>query len=371
VDLRLELERAAARAVLRLPPRLLRAAVGPCRRAPEGYPLDLQSEVLLALMRLLGEKAIEHVEPELSRRQLDRAARVLEARVPGVIVREVTLPGGAGPRRVRTYRPRGAPSGGMPGILWLHGGGFVLGSIESHDGVCRALASRAGVAVAALDYRLAPEHRFPAGLDDAVAASRWLLERGEELGFDPAALAIGGDSAGGNLAAVTCQTLRGSARAPAFQLLVYPATDATRSLPSHRTLGSGLVLTEQNVEWFLDHYIAEPAQAKDPRVSPLLAADLSGLPPALVMTAGFDPLRDEGRAYAEGMRAAGVDVEFVCLEGSMHGYLNTAGGLDASARGIALAADRLRQALGRGAAAGTPTPSPAPTPPRTPPESPG
>jgi acetyl esterase len=345
VSLWLEIERVIARSTLALPPRLLRAVVGPSRRAPEGYPLDLQSEVMMALIHLLGEKAIEHVEPPLSRPRLEHAARVLEARVSGVTTTDTNVPGAEGPRRVRLYRPRGSAAGLLPGILWLHGGGFVLGSIESHDGVCRALAKEAGVAVAALDYRLAPEHRFPAGLMDAVAATRWFLEHGEELGFDPRAFAIGGDSAGGNLATVTCHLLRGSRRAPVFQLLVYPATDATRNEPSHLFFCDGLVLTEQNVSWFLDHYIAEPAQAKDPRVSPLRAEDLSGLPAALMMTAGFDPLRDEGRAYAERMRAAGVEVEFVCFEGSMHGFLNTAGGLVESARALTMAAARLRRAL--------------------------
>jgi acetyl esterase len=252
--------------------------------------------------------------------------------------------------------------------LWLHGGGFVLGSIESHDGVCRALAKEAGVAVASLDYRLGPEHRFPAGLMDAVAATRWFLEHGEELGFDPGAFAIGGDSAGGNLAAVTCHLLRGAARTPTFQLLVYPATDATRSDPSHLIFSEGLVLIEPNVAWFLDHYIAEPSEAKDPRVSPVRANDLSGLPPALVMTAGFDPLRDEGRVYAERMRAAGVEVEFVCVEGSMHGFLNTAGALVASARAVTMAADRLRRALVAAPLRRAPSPEPAQS--RTPPVSP-
>jgi acetyl esterase len=234
--------------------------------------------------------------------------------------------------------------------------------------VCRALAKEAGVAVASLDYRLGPEHRFPAGLVDAVAAARWFLEHGEELGFDPGAFAIGGDSAGGNLAAVTCHLLRGSARVPTFQLLVYPATDATRSDPSHLIFTEGLVLTEPNVAWFLDHYIAEPSQAKDARVSPVRASDLSGLPPALVMTAGFDPLRDEGRVYAERMRAAGVEVEFVCVEGSMHGFLNTAGALVESARAVTMAADRLRRALVSAPLRRAPSPEPAPR--RTPPVSP-
>jgi acetyl esterase len=360
MSLWLAFERAAALRVLALPKRVLRAAFGAPPRSPEGYVLELQSHAMLGLMRLTGERALDHVEPVLSRRRLEHAARVLEARpTAALFTRDVEIPGGAGPRRARVYRPAEIAAERMPALLWFHGGGFVLGSIESHDSVCRALASQARLAVVAVDYRLAPEHRFPAGLDDAIATTRWVLEHGGTLGVDSNAVAIGGDSAGGNLAAVTAQTLRGSKPALVFQLLVYPATDATRREPSHRYFREGFVLSEANVVWFLDHYLGDPALAPDPRVSPLFAPDLSGLPPALVLTAGFDPLRDEGRAYAERMRGAGVAVEYNCSEGSMHGFMNTAGGLVESARLMTVAADRLRDAVGGAAATGAMAPRPA------------
>ncbi len=346
MSLRLALERAAALRVLGLPPSVLRALVGAPLTSPEGYALDLQSQAVLALLRITGERAMHHVDPPRSRARLDYTARVLEPRPrEAMFTRDVEIPGGTSPRRARVYRVAGSPSEGAPALVWFHGGGFVLGSIESHDGVCRALAARARVVVVAVDYRLAPEHRFPAGLDDAIAATRWLLENGAILGVDPAAVAVGGDSAGANLAAVTVHALRGGARTPRFQLLAYPATDATRREASHRYFHEGFVLTEANIVWFLDHYLGNPSLATDPRVSPLFAADLTGLPPALVLTAGFDPLRDEGRAYADRLRGAGVDVEYHCSEGSMHGFLNTAGGIDESARLVNLAAERLERAL--------------------------
>jgi acetyl esterase len=229
--------------------------------------------------------------------------------------------------------------------VWFHGGGFVLGSIASHDGVCRALASQAGIVVASVEYRLAPEHPFPAGLEDAIAVTRWILARGEVLGIDPRAVAVGGDSAGGNFATGAALACRGDALQPRFQVLVYPATDATRSEPSHRFFHEGFLITGVDIAWYLDHYITDPRLATDPRVSPVLTPNLAGSPPALVLTAGFDPLRDEGRLYARRLAEAGVPVESLCAEGSLHGFLNTAGAIEESARLLALAADRLRRRL--------------------------
>jgi acetyl esterase len=338
-------ERAAAMALLRLPARALRRIVGPPIRSPERFVLDLQSQALLWMVRVRGTE-IYGSDVGRSRRNMARASRILEPRaVAALRVFDRTLPGGSGPRPARVYVPVASPPGLGPALVWFHGGGFVLGSIESHDGVCRALASRSGVMVISVGYRLAPEHPFPAGLDDAIAATRWTLEEGRSIGVDPRAVAVGGDSAGGNLAAGVAQALRGTALRPAFQLLVYPATDATRSLASHRDFADGFLLTETNIVWFLDQYVPHGRFITDARVSPLLATDLSGLAAALMMVAGFDPLRDEGRLYAERMRDAGVDVETVCSEGSIHGFLNTAGALDESARCLALAADRLGHRL--------------------------
>jgi len=196
-----------------------------------------------------------------------------------------------------------------------------------------------------VDYRLAPEHPFPAGLEDALAATRFVLEHGSSMGIEPRAVAVGGDSAGGNLSAVVAQTLRREPRRPAFQLLVYPATDCTRSMPSHQHFREGLVLTERSIAFFTENYLPAKSFETDPRASPLFASDLRGLAPALVLTAGFDPIRDEGQAYAEKMRAAGVEVEQVCAEGSVHGFLNMTGALPEAARMLDLVVARLQKVL--------------------------
>ena len=300
------------------------------------------------LLRVTKEPELHEGGVRRARRAFDRTGPVLGVEGIGdVIASDRTVPGAEGPRRMRVYVPARAPSGPAPGLVWFHGGGFVLGTIESHDSVCRSLASESGAIVASVDYRLAPEHRFPAGVDDAIAATRWVLQNGGSIGIDPHRVAVGGDSAGGNLAALAALALRDAPVAPAFQLLVYPATDLTRSLPSHRAFREGFALPEATILWFRDHYLPDLSLEGDPRVSPLFASDLSRLAPALVITAGFDPLRDEGRAYAERMRAAGVPVEYVCSEGSMHGFLHTAGPIHESARMVTLAADRLKRGLSR------------------------
>jgi acetyl esterase len=347
MGLRLRLERAATLAVLNLPRGLLRRIVGPPVRSPEGFELDLQGQAILWLMRASRQPELHDSGVEGGRRVLDHTGRVLDMKgIDDVEVTDLTVPGADGPRAARIYRPgtaRGA--GASPALVWFHGGGFVLGSIKSHDGVCRALASFSGAVIVSVDYRLAPEHRFPAAVDDAVAATRWVLENGASIGVDAASVAVGGDSAGGNLAALVSLALRVAPRKPVFQLLVYPVTDLTRSMPSHRTFREGVMLPEKSILWFRGLYLPDPSYEARPEVSPFFASDLSGLPPALMLTAGFDPLRDEGKAYADRMRAAGVEVEYVCSEGSMHGFMNTAGAVAESGRMLMLAADRLRKAL--------------------------
>jgi acetyl esterase len=262
-----------------------------------------------------------------------------------VTVEDRTAPGATGERRVRVYRPAAAAGPAGPGLVWFHGGGFTIGSIESHDGICRALADESGAVVVSVDYRLAPESRFPAAVDDAVAVTRSIRDAVASYGIDPRRLAVGGDSAGGNLAAVTSQALRGTSPPLAFQLLIYPATDFTRTMPSHGYFGEGYVLTRSTMDWFLESYLPGPEAIQDPRASCLFAKDLTGLPPAFVLTAGFDPLRDEGKAYAEKMRAAGVAVEHVCVEGVVHGFFNMAGSLREPTRALSLAAERMKKAL--------------------------
>jgi acetyl esterase len=346
MGLRSRFERAVARTFFGLPQPLLRRVVGEPVRSPEGYELDLQGQAQISLMRLTRQRELHEGSVESGRRVMEYIGPLLEMRgFDDVLTVDRTVPGADGLRRARIYTPVRGDRAGAPGLVWFHGGGWVIGSIESHDGICRALASRSGVVVVSVDYRLAPEHPFPAAPDDAVAATSWVLDNAGSLGVNPAAVAVGGDSAGGNLAALVTLKLRGASRVPAFQMLIYPATDLTRSQPSHRSFGEGFMLPEPAMKWFLRHYLPDPQLERDPRASPLFAPDLSGLPPALVVTAGFDPLRDEGRAYADRLRDAGVAVEYVCSEGSMHGFLHTAGAIDESARVLDLVALRLREAL--------------------------
>jgi acetyl esterase len=348
--LRTRIERAVARAFVRLPSPLLRAVVGPVRRSPEGYELDLEVQSLVWLMTLRNGEHMGARGLRRARRLMDHTGALLTPRVSGVAVHDRLVGGGEGDRRARVYVPETPHNRPLPCLVWFHGGGFVIGSIESHDGVCRLLAKEAGAVVVSVDYRLAPEHPFPAAVQDAVAATRWVIDNASSLGVDPRAVAVGGDSAGGNLAAVTAQALRAGPHRPAFQLLVYPATDFTRGLPSHAHFNKGLVLTKESMDWFTDSYLPSKDDLRDPRASCLFADDLAGLPPAFVLTAGFDPLRDEGRAYAERMRAAGVVVDHHCSEASVHGFINMAGSLREPTRMLTLAAQRLRRGLATPAA---------------------
>jgi acetyl esterase/lipase len=348
MPIRRRLERAAVFGLLQMPGALLRQIVGPPPRSADGLVLDLQAQALLWLMRVSGESENRDSDLGRARRRLDWRGPLLAGRGEATVrIADRTVQGAAGPLRARVYATPGGDGRLAPGLVWFHGGGFVLGSIESHDGLCADLAAHIGAVVVSIDYRLAPEHRFPAGVQDAIAATRWVLDRSDDIGIDARAVAVGGDSAGGNLAAVVAQSLRGASRSLAFQLLVYPATDATCREPSHQMFREGFALTERDIAWFLEQYLPDPRLATDPRVSPLFADDLSGLPPALVVTAGFDPLRDEGRRYAERMRQSGVEVEQICSEGSLHGFLSTAGALREAARVLRLVGERVRSQLTR------------------------
>jgi acetyl esterase len=347
------LERAAARAFLSLPARALRRIVGPPIQSPEGYELDLQLEALLYLLKATGEPQLHEGGLERARRRMERSLPLLDLTdVPGVVAFDRLVGGAAGDLRARVYTPvEPKPSREslhpMPALVWFHGGGFVMGSIESHDGVCRGLAHRAGVVVISVEYRLAPEHPFPAAADDAIASTRWILEHAEGLGVDPRAVAVGGDSAGGNLSAVVAQDLRHDALRPAFQLLVYPATDCTRSTRSHAAFRDGFILSHGSIELFMQSYLPDPKTWTLPKASPLYAPDVAGLPPAMILTAGFDPLRDEGDSYAKKMAAAGVPVEHVPLTGMLHGFFNMAAAVREADRALDRVAGSLRRALAR------------------------
>ncbi len=231
-------------------------------------------------------------------------------------------------------------------LVYCHGGGWVIGDLESHDTLCRELANGSGCAVVAVDYRMGPEHRFPAAVDDALAATRWVRANAASLQLDASRMAIGGDSAGGNLAAVVAIAARDAGDLPiAFQLLIYPATDMRRGAPSHQSNGQGYLLTSDTITYFHDHYIDDPRHDLDWRASPLLQPDLSRLPPSFILTAGYDPLRDEGLQYAQALTEAGSQAALVCFERQIHGFITMGKVLDEATVAVSLCASQLRRAL--------------------------
>jgi acetyl esterase len=263
-------------------------------------------------------------------------------------VEDIRIPGPAGAMPARVYDPEGVAGALRPAVAYFHGGGWVQGDLETHHGLCARLALGSGALVVSLDYRLAPEHKFPAAFDDAVAATHWVYAHAHALGIDPDRLAVGGDSAGGNLAAAVAIAFR-DARGPriATQTLIYPATDMAADARSHYTFREGYMLTRDAVLWFKDNYLRGPADEADWRCSPLRARDLSRLPPAYVITAGFDPLLDEGRAYADRLREAGVKVTYECFAGMIHGFVTMGGAIAAAHHAIYRACQGLRQAFAR------------------------
>jgi acetyl esterase len=340
----LTVQRSLALGLLSLPRFALRRLVGD-EKVVDGNTLDLQAQLLMKLAPIAGKKPHEHGSVATARKVLDASARVLAPLTPPMArTLETFVRSGEHDVPLRVYVPRAlATAKSAPALVYYHGGGFVLGSIDSHDGVCRALAHETPCIVVSVDYRLAPEHKFPAGVEDAIAAFRWVHENARSLNVDPDRLAVGGDSAGGNLAAVVSNVQKDAGGPhPAFQLLVYPATDLAREMPSHHTFAEGYLLDYATTGWFLDHYVRSSADIDDPRGSPLRAKDLRGVPRAMVITAGFDPLRDEGEAYARKLEAAGVSVMHRRDGGMFHGYFSTSGGLTVSKQALAAAVEALR-----------------------------
>ncbi|MBI5274824.1 MAG: alpha/beta hydrolase [Burkholderiales bacterium] len=300
-----------------------------------------------ALLKLIEEKGVPptHTLAPGDARSLYRDRRAFtQPPAPDVgAVRELK----AGSVPLRLYRPIGsAPSQALPVLVYYHGGGWVIGDLDTHDTLCRELCNGSGCSVVAVDYRLAPEHRFPAAVDDAAAALRWVHANAGELKLDPARIAVGGDSAGGNLAAVMAIVARDAGDVPVvFQLLVYPATDQRRGWPSHTSNGQGYLLTRETMDYFHDHYLPDPAMDMDWRSSPLLRDDLGKLPPALVLTAGYDPLRDEGLQYAHRLTEAGNRATLVNFERQIHGFITMGRVIDEANVAVQLCAAQLRQAL--------------------------
>ena len=302
--------------------------------------LDPQVEGMLDELRARGGRGFAELEPSDAR----VAARILsdlggEAEPVGEVSEHV-----AGGVPVRIYRAVGPDP--QPVTVFFHGGGWTIGSVEIYDKVCRSLVNASGAAVASVDYRLAPEAKFPAAVEDCHAATRWVAEHAHELGLDPARIAVAGDSAGGNLAAVVAQIAQSDGPFLVHQLLLYPAVDAIGDYPSLAENGEGYFLTAADIRYFGKQYVRSREDAFDPRMSPLRAPDLAGLPPATVVTAEYDPLRDQGRAYAAALAAAGVDVDDQFEPGLVHGFWNMQGVTPRVAQSYARAGARLRTAFG-------------------------
>ena len=293
----------------------------------DGDTLEPSVQLGLAVLERRGELS-PHTLPVAQAREARARLSAVYAGKPAQVgaVRDLEIPGGAAPLRARHYAPRelGDPH---PLLVYYHGGGFTYGDLDTHDGVCRLLCRHGGAHVLAVDYRLAPEHPFPSAVQDARAALAYASANAGALGADPARVGVAGDSAGGNLAAVVAQlAARDGGPAPVLQLLIYPATDFTQRRRSRELFGEGFLLSNAEMDWFESNYLG-PARtdAAEPRASPLLAEDLSGLAPAFVVTAAFDPLRDEGEAYARALRAAGTPVALRRFPGFIHAFIAAAG----------------------------------------------
>ena len=299
--------------------------------------LDAGCRRVLELIRESGRPPLESLSPEAARAASAASRPLLQPEPPDLLeVRDL-----AGPVPMRLYR---AAPGTRPCLLYLHGGGWVIGDLESHDQLCRQMALLLDAVVVAVDYRLAPEHVFPAAVEDCALALRWVWEQAEELEIDAARLAVGGDSAGGNLAAVLCLMAReGGLPMPGYQMLLYPVTDMAAESASYARHTQGYPLTAATMRWFIGHYVPEAEMRHDWRASPLRAQTLSGLPPAFVMTAGHDPLADEGIAYAHRLEDEGVPVIHLHVSDQMHACLTMGKFIPASALVLRQAADALRQ----------------------------
>lgn len=310
----------------------------------DGRRLDPQIQLLLRLMAMAGMPALESLSPADARAVFRSTGGALAGSpIQMADVKEAVAVHGDVRVPLRIYVPR---SGRQPHpvLVYYHGGGWTIGDLDTHDNVARRFADRGECMVISVDYRLGPEHPFPAAVDDAIAAFAWAVSNAQDLGGDPGRIAVGGDSAGGNLAAVVAQqTCRRGLRQPDLQLLVYPVTDLAAETRSYESFASGFYLTRAGMRWFRDNYLGGSGDALDPRASPLRAESVRGVAPTVVLTAGFDVLRDEGRAYAERLDAEGVEVEYREYPSLIHGFISMAGVV----RGAAEAFDDAAGAVGR------------------------
>lgn len=313
-------------------------------------PLDADAQKVVDLIVQANRPPYETLSPEAAREVYLASRRILQPDLQTVAeIVDLSCPGPAGQIPLRLYRGLNAPQGKLqPVLVYFHGGGWVIGNIESHEWVCRGLANRGQCAVVSVDYRLAPEHKYPAAVEDCIAATAWIAENAASLGLDASRLSVGGDSAGGNLAAVVSIDARDrGAPKICHQLLIYPATDMAATHPSHEQHAKQLPLTRPTMVWFIEHYLRSAKDKAEWQASPLKATDLKGLPPAFVLTAGYDPLRDEGEEYASKLKAAGVPVVARRFEGQVHGFLNMGKLVRETHTAIDELGDALRAAFGK------------------------
>ena len=310
--------------------------------------LDPQAKALIDQMTAAGQPPIHTMTPEAARQMYEMTSPMLDAQGVEVAGQEDRkIPGPSGEIPIRIYSPLEANGGPLPLMVFFHGGGFVVGSINTHNVTCKLLANACGCKLISVDYRMAPGSKFPIPVLDCWAATQWAAENAAELGADASRLAVAGDSAGGNLAAVMTQIARQEGGPSiAYQMLIYPVTDTGNDTESRNEFATGYFLEKAGMDWFHDQYTSSETDWADFRCSPLKAEDFSGLPPAHVVTAGFDPLRDEGIAYADKLKAAGVPTTHINYEGMIHGFFNMTGVIDEARRAISTAGEEFKRVLG-------------------------
>jgi acetyl esterase len=306
--------------------------------------LDPQVKALLDGMAAAGGTPMSEMSAAEARAMYLQLKDPLD--VPIGKVEDQSVPGPGGDVPVRLYTPVASGGGSLPALVFFHGGGWVIGDLDTHDALCRTLANESGCKVVAVDYRLAPEHNCPAAVDDCYAAVEWVEKNGSSLGIDVNGIGVAGDSAGGNLAAVVCQLAK-ARKGPSIhhQLLIYPVTDTKTDTATYQSFGEGFFLEKATMEWFIDLYAGSDFDRTDPLIAPLREGDLSGLPPAYVITAGHDVLKAEGAAYADALKSAGVEVTYIDYPGMIHGFFNLQGMVDASRPAVAAAAVAVGKAL--------------------------
>ena len=309
--------------------------------------LDPQAQALMQLMIDKGVPPVNTLTPVEARASYRSRRTFTQPDAPEVFKVEDKVVSANGVNvSVRVYHPHAAQSHqALPGLVYLHGGGWTLGDLDTHDVLCRSLCLQAGIVVVSVDYRMGPEHKFPAAYDDTVAAFNWTVAHAASLGIDASRIAIGGDSAGGNLAAAACLGLRGQSVQPALQLLIYPATIMWQDTASYHANGKGYMLTKESIAYYTENYLRNREDAKDWRASPQLAESHAGLPPAFVMTAGFDPLRDEGLMYADALSKAGVSAQYICFERQIHGFITMGRVMQEANTAVSLCASALKANL--------------------------